>query len=116
MREVARWDAKMASVTGKATSISVEPRIWDYFCTIAPERGVTVGQLLAWSPLGAASAARAIFHRQSALSSGAGSEQSGKTHQQRSAPRSRPFLTLRQPGAFGNPRLYCLPRWCAPGT
>ena len=71
MREVARWDAKMASVTGKATSISVEPRIWDYFCTIAAERGVTVGQLLAWSPLGAASAARAIFRRQSALSSGA---------------------------------------------
>ena len=26
MREVARWDAKMASVTGKATSISVEPQ------------------------------------------------------------------------------------------
>ena len=48
MREVARWDAKMASVTGKATSISVEPRIWDYFCTIAPERGVTVGQLLSY--------------------------------------------------------------------
>ena len=46
MREVARWDAKMASVTGKATSISVEPRIRDYFCTIAAERGLTVGQLL----------------------------------------------------------------------
>ena len=29
-----------------ATSISVEPRIWDYFCIIAAERGVTIGQLL----------------------------------------------------------------------
>jgi predicted DNA-binding ribbon-helix-helix protein len=46
MREVARWDARMASVTGNATSISVEPRIWEYFRIIAVERGVTIGQLL----------------------------------------------------------------------
>jgi hypothetical protein len=31
-------------MNGKATSISVEPRIWDYFCIIAAERGVTVGE------------------------------------------------------------------------
>jgi predicted DNA-binding ribbon-helix-helix protein len=81
MREVARWDARMASVNGKATSISVEPRIWDYFCIIAADRGVTIGQQLslliarcAWSPLGAASAAAP---RQSVFSSSSSAIRTG---------------------------------------
>jgi predicted DNA-binding ribbon-helix-helix protein len=31
---------------GSKTSISVELPIWDYFCIIAAERGVTIGELL----------------------------------------------------------------------
>ena len=39
-------DIRPVWMNGRATSISVEPRIWDYFCIIAAERGVTIGQLL----------------------------------------------------------------------
>jgi predicted DNA-binding ribbon-helix-helix protein len=45
-QRLAHRDIRHVRHIGKATSVSVELPIWDYFCIIAQQRGVTIGTLL----------------------------------------------------------------------
>jgi predicted DNA-binding ribbon-helix-helix protein len=46
VRQLANRDTRTIRCPSKRTSISVELPIWDYFCIIAQQRGVTIGTLL----------------------------------------------------------------------
>ena len=43
---LASRDLRALRCHGRPTSISVELPLWDYFCIIASERGVTIGELV----------------------------------------------------------------------